>query len=136
MENDICEQEISKITEPCGIAAVEGVKEIASLVDDDMKGFFEEDRKAKELTQQEIAKRELELAEEDAINFYFMTLLNNINVYMVIAHPTIPTEEKSIELMFKIIKLLKEKNARRQFISLTTIGYEKSHNKLKFIYYS
>jgi len=80
MENDICEQEVSKITEDCGLAAVEGVKEIASLVDDDINELFK----------------------DDIINNYIKWLVSNIGEWVVISRPDAPFENESIDLLFKV----------------------------------
>ena len=77
---DTKRQEVTHITKDCGLAAVEGVKEIASLVDDDINELFK----------------------DDIINNYIKWLVSNIGEWIVISRPDVPFENESIDLLFKV----------------------------------
>lgn len=74
------EQEITHITKNCGLAAVEGVKEIASLMEDDINELFK----------------------DDIINNYIKWLVNNVGEWIVISRVDAPFENESMDLLFKV----------------------------------
>lgn len=74
------EQEITHITKDWGLAAVEGVKEIASLMEDDINELFK----------------------DDIINNYINWLVENVGKWVVISRLDAPFENESIDLLFKV----------------------------------
>lgn len=74
--------------------------------------------------------------EDDTIEFYLSKLYNNPGVYLVISHPVHPTEEQSIDLLFKIIDRIEKDNMFRIKTGWPTAEYERSYNKLKVIWNS
>ena len=73
-------REVTHITKDCGLAAIEGVKEVASLVEDDINELFK----------------------DDVINNYVMWLVSNKGKWVVISRPDAPFENESMDLLFKI----------------------------------
>ena len=55
------------------------------------------------------------------VDFYIEKCINNLNTWIVVAHHVHPTEKESLNLMFKIMGILKELGYK----------YERSYNKLK-----
>jgi hypothetical protein len=77
----------------------EYVKQIQKMKDEfnkDMDEYFEQNN-----------------IENDTIEFYLSKLYNNPGVYLVISHPVHPTEEQSIDLLFKIIDRIEKDNMFR-----------------------
>ena len=74
------EQEITHITKDCGMSAVEGVKEIANLMEDDINELFK----------------------DDIINNYVKWLVENVGKWVVISRLDAPFENESIDLLFKV----------------------------------
>ena len=74
------EQEITRITKDCGLAAVEGAKEVASLVEDDINELFK----------------------DDIINNYIKWLTSYPKRWIVISNPDSPFDIDSLELLFQI----------------------------------
>ena len=88
MKNKLENQEITpSITEECGKASVQGVKEVASLIEDDMDELFK----------------------NDIINNYVMWLVNNIGKWVVISRSDAPFENESLDLLFKVWEKLVSK---------------------------
>ena len=73
-------QEITHITKDCGMSAVEGVKEIANLMEDDINELFK----------------------DDIINNYVKWLVENVGKWVVISRLDAPFENESIDLLFKV----------------------------------
>lgn len=69
--------------------------------------------------------------ENDAIEFYLTKLYDNFDVYLVISHPIHPTEEQSVDLLFKVIDRIEKDNIFRAKNGTPTVKYERSYNKLK-----
>lgn len=98
----------------------EYVKQIQKMKDEfnkDMDEYFEQNN-----------------IENDTIEFYLSKLYNNPGVYLVISHPVHPTEEQSIDLLFKIIDRIEKDNMFRIKTGWPTAEYERSYNKLKIVW--
>ena len=76
------------------------------------------------------------IEENEIIEFYLSKLYNNPGVYLVISHPVHPTEEQSIDLLFKIIDRIEKDNMFRIKTGWPTAEYERSYNKLKIVWNS
>ena len=108
-------EKTSHIIEDYGIAAVEGAKEIGDSLKEDLAVILEGDSNI----------------ENDAIEFYLTKLYDNFDVYLVISHPIHPTEEQSVDLLFKVIDRIEKDNIFRAKNGTPTVKYERSYNKLK-----
>ena len=84
-----------------------------------IKGFGMDFEKALELLRNH--NDGLTKLEKEAIDFYIEKCINNLNTWIVVAHYVHPTEEESLNLMFKIMSTLKDLGYK----------YERSYNKLK-----
>ena len=67
-------QEITHITKDCGMSAVEGVKEIANLMEDDINELFK----------------------DDIINNYVKWLVENVGKWVVISRLDAPFENETL----------------------------------------
>lgn len=98
---------------------VKQIQEIKDEFNKDMDEYFEKNN-----------------IENEIIEFYLSKLYNNPGVYLVISHPVHPTEEQSIDLLFKIIDRIEKDNMFRIKTGWPTAEYERSYNKLKVVWNS
>ena len=80
MENELENQEITHITKDYRLAAIKGIKEVASLVEDDINELFK----------------------DDVINNYIKWLTSHPKTWIVISKPDSPFDVDSLELLFQI----------------------------------
>ena len=105
MERNLIEHKTGNLDPEIGKEIVEDIKKLQEEFETDIITYLDQINKL----------------EKEAIDFYIEKCINNLNTWIVVAHYVHPTEEESLNLMFKIMGTLKELGYK----------YERSYNKLK-----
>ena len=115
MERNLIEHKTGNLDPEIGKEIVEDIKKLQEEFETDIITSLDQINK---LEKEAELKTKLE---KEAIDFYIEKCINNLNTWIVVAHHVHPTEEESLNLMFKIMDTLKELGYK----------YERSYNKLK-----